>query len=57
MELDKRFDVMNKENRKHVPERKERICDSSATAPPPTGAPKWTVSKEWLKGKMNHVTW
>ena len=50
MELDKRFGNMNKENKKHVPERKERSCGSSSASLPPIGAPKWTISKEWLKG-------
>ncbi len=50
MELDKRVDNMTKENKKHVPERKERSFGGSLTSVPPAGAPKWTLCKEWLKG-------
>ena len=53
MELDKRALLKNKENTKHVPDRKERSLGNSVpSSVPPSGAPKWTISKEWLKGEL-----
>ena len=49
-ELDKRFVNMHKDTKKHVPERKERIIGTGLSSPPPLNSPKWTVSKDWLKG-------
>lgn len=49
-ELDKRIVHGQKENKKHVPERKDRVLGSGLMSRPPTQAPKWTVCKDWLKG-------
>lgn len=49
--LDERGEVSVKETKKHVCERKKRIVCSPTKSTPPTDAPSWTVSKEWLKSK------
>ena len=48
-ELDQRFLDTQKEKKKHTPERKVRISGSLLASFPPQ-APKWTISKDWLKG-------
>ena len=38
--------------KKHVPPRKNRVAGSELKSVPPTGYPKWAVSKDWLKGVL-----
>lgn len=51
-ELDKRADLQQKEQKKHVPDRKKRKLGSNLDNCPPKGSPKWTISKDWLKSKI-----
>lgn len=52
--LDQRAEDCMKENKKHVCERKKRMVCSPTKSSPPIDAPKWTVSKEWLKGNNTY---
>ena len=36
--------------KKHIPQRKNRVAASELQTVPPSGSPKWTVNKDWLKG-------
>ena len=40
------------EKKKHVPQRKSRTIGSVLDTIPPSGYPRWTVDKEWLKSKV-----
>ena len=48
--LDKRAKDSMKESKKYTCERKQRVVCSPTKSVPCTNAPKWTISKEWLKG-------
>ena len=49
-ELDKRVDECQNKPTKHVPERRNRRLDNYIDSRPPVGAPRWTVSNDWLEG-------
>ena len=49
-ELDKRVDECQKKPTKHVPERRNRRLGNYIDSRPPVGAPRWTVSNDWLEG-------
>ena len=48
--LDERLELDKTKAKKHTTERMQRIEGSLLHSSPPTGAPLWTVDKEWLKG-------
>lgn len=49
-ELDRRVDDAQKDTKKHVPKRKERVESTPLEIYPPPTIPKWAVDKDWLKG-------
>ena len=49
-QLDKRSTETQADIHKHFPRRKNRMQSSPLESFPPPNFPKWTVSKEWLKG-------
>jgi len=53
-ELEKRFEGVQQDTKKHVAERKRRIDATPLNSVPPPASARWTVDKEWLKG--NHST-
>ena len=48
-ELDQR---VIEESKRRIPERKERKVGTTLSSVPPSDAPKWTINKDWVKGKM-----
>ena len=53
--LDDRAEATVKQTKKHVCERKKRIVCSPTKSTPPSDAPGWTVSKEWLKSNKQNL--
>ena len=51
-ELDQRVIDFNNESKRRIPERKERKVGTILSSVPPSDAPKWTINKDWLKGKI-----
>lgn len=52
--LDGRANAANKDSKKFTAERKGRVIAAPLKSLPPTGAPSWTVSKDWMKGINNY---
>ena len=51
--LDKRADDMRSKIKHHAADRKPRLCcEPAAESIPPQTSPKWTMSKEWKKGRI-----
>ena len=50
-ELDRRLCDTQKESKKYVPDRKQRIVGTPLASFPPANSPKWTISSDWMKGR------
>ena len=48
--LDGRANAAIKDSKKFAAERKGRVVACPLESLPPTGAPSWTIKKDWMKG-------
>ena len=51
--LDARANAAIRDSKKFAAERKGRAVATPLESLPPTGAPSWTVKKDWMKGIIN----
>ena len=54
--LDDRAEATVKQTKKHMCKRKKRTVCSPTKSTPPSDAPSWTVSKEWLKSNEQNLS-
>ena len=54
--LDKRADDIRSKIKHHAADRKPRLLsEPAAESIPPQNSPKWTISKEWKKGRISVI--